>query len=546
MKKALALLTAVLLVMTSACGTISAPPMTNAATESQEVTIGTDLQTDDNLPVAAEPTTLSDPFSQEDDFVESTNDIVIDLSELIEKQNAAHKTALDTQFTKEFIQANGPDFYDTLDLVSKEEATALLNSSERQLSQFCTKDDAHRDIDLLFRVFESFYGPYYFFGGDEAFDAAEERIIAEITECPNRFTLSELVSIISKNLHFIKDGHMNIGPELLCETNKIAWHDYYAKNLYFYEDDVGYYTRIQGRKWYLETVGTDEEISSYFKITIDENGQLCYMLCLATTVDDPRLTTTEITLARGEREAVMPIVWTEFDKRSNYSLTETISVRNGIPLIESETAALRNYQSEEYDTQQERLRQMGKNVLSQDVVVLNLNSGCGWQSLFESIDHQICSIDLFKLSNTAEYLGRWNMPWEEATIGQHAVRHFKGRWGKNDTLVFAVQDRYNFSASESTIADIRAIENIILVGGITGGTAGPSGATNQAMVLPNTGLVVAFGATLYISPGYAEEGHCFEPDIWVNPTDAVDAIYRLCNYYAISNTADLSVLDQYQ
>lgn len=537
MKKLLCFLVAVLLIMISACGTVSAPPMTNAATESLEATIGTDS------PIATEPTALPDQFSQEDDFVESTNDIIIDLSEFIEKQNAAHKAILDTPFTKEFIQTNAPDFHDTLGLVSKDEATALLTSREREL---CTKDDALQDIDLLFRVFKSFYGSYYFFGGDEAFDAAEEQIIAEITEGPNKIASYELSAIISRNLYFIKDRHMNIGPDLLCETNKIAWHDYYVKNLYFYEDDVGYYTKIQGRKWYLDAVGTDKEICDYLKVTINENGQLCYMLCLATTVNDPRLVTTEITLARGERKAVMPILWTEFNWRPNDSLTETVSVRDGIPLIESEAAALRNYQPEEYDIQQQRLREMGEDILSQDVMVLNLNSGCGWQSLFESIDHQICSIELYKLSNIADYLGRWNMPWKEAAIGQYAVRNFQGRWGNNDTLVFAVQDRCNYSAAETTIADIHSIENIILVGGITGGTAGPGGGTNQAMVLPNTGLFVHFGASLMITSGYTEDGHCFEPDIWVNPTDAVDAIYRLCNYYGISNTADLSVLDQYQ
>ena len=541
MKKALALLTAVFLIMTSACGTVSAPPMTNAATESQEITIETDSPS-----IATEPTAQPDPFSQEDDFIESTNEIVIVLSELIEAQNAVHKAALDTQFTEEFIQANGPDFYDTLDLVSEEEATAMLNSRQRELYEFCTKEDALQDMDLLFRVFKSFYGSYYFFGGDEAFDAAEEQIIADITKGPDKFTLSELVAIISKNLYFIKDGHMNIGEELLCETNKIAWNNYYVKNLYFYEDDVGYYTKIQGRKWYLEAVGTDEEIGSFLKITIDENGQLCYMLCLATNVDDPRLTFKEITLARGERKAIIPILWTEFDRRSNYSYAETVSIRNGIPLIESKTVANRNFPPEETDMQQQRLREMGEDVLSQDIVVLNLNSGCGWQSMFESIDHLICSIDLFRLSNTADYLDRWMMPWEDAAIGQYAMYNNPGRWGKNDTLVFAVQDLNNFSAGSSTIADIRAIENIILVGGITGGTAGPSSATNQVMVLPNTGLVVAFGATLFIAPGYAEEGHCFEPDIWVNPTDAVNAIYRLCDYYGIRNTADLSVLEQYQ
>jgi hypothetical protein len=178
-------------------------------------------------------------------------------------------------------------------------------------------------------------------------------------------------------------------------------------------------------------------------------------------------------------------------------------------------------------------------------VILNLNSGCGWQSLFESIDHQIHELTMFKLSKTAEQLGRWNMPWQEGDYGEYVVRYFNGKWGKNDTLVFAVQDRNNYSASESTISDLLSIENVVLVGGSTGGTAGPSGATNQYMVLPKTGLYVSFGASLIINPGYTEDGYCFDPDIWIDPNDAVDAIYRMCQFYGISNGADSSILTKY-
>ena len=85
----------------------------------------------------------------------------------------------------------------------------------------------------------------------------------------------------------------------------------------------------------------------------------------------------------------------------------------------------------------------------------------------------------------------------------------------------------------------------MLVGGSTGGTAGPSGGTNQQMFLPRTGLPVHFGASLMIDPGYTEDGYCFDPDIWIDPDDAVDAIYRMCQFYGISNTADTAALDKY-
>lgn len=485
--------------------------------------------------------------SQGEPIVDSTNDIVIDLTSFIKECNATHKAVLDTKFTNAFIKSNAPDFHDTLDLVSEAEAKLLLTSSRRNGEDSCTKEQALRDMDLLFRVYKSFYGPYYYFGGDEAFGAAKDQIVVEIGAGPDRFTLETLEAIIAKNLYFIKDRHMNIGSGLLCETNKIAVHDYYVENLYFYQDDVGYYTKKQGEKWYLASVGADERITEYLKITIDEKGQLCYMLGLTVTVDDARLESKEITLFCGERKVRNPIVWREFEQRSDYSLNETVTVTNGIPLLESKVIPGLPIDDGEYEElQQERLRQMGRALLSQDVVILDLNSGCGWQSLFDSVDHEVHSLGLYKLSKTAEHLGRTNMPWNQGNVGEYVIRYFEGQWGRNDTLVFAVQDNNNYSAAEDTIADIRTIENVVLVGGSTGGTAGPSGATNQHMVLPNTGLFVHFGATLSISPGYTEEGYCFEPDIWVNPVDAADAIYRLCEFYDITNRADMSILSKYQ
>lgn len=487
-----------------------------------------------------------DPFLEEDDIVDSTQDIVIDFAAFLEERNAAHKVQLDEKYTEEFFETYGPDFYEDLNLVSEEEAALLLSTPENDSLQTpYPKADILEDVDLLFRVFKSFYGPYYYYGGDEAFDTAKARIETEINAVSDQLTLEDVIAILSKNLFFIKDRHMNIGPELLCETNKIAVHDYYVEDLWLYEDDAGYYTKKEGRKWYLSSVGSDENVNEYLKVTIDEKGQLCYMLGLTVPVDDARLSIDAITLCRGERIAGIPIVWTEFSAREGYSLEETITVKDGIPLLETVPRPLRNYSGEEEEAAQNRLRNMGKDILTQDVVIVNLNSGSAWQSLFESIDHQIHALAMFRLSKTAEQLGRWNMPWQEGNYGEYVVQYFSGKWGENNKLIFAVQDRGNFSAAEDTIADIRSIENVVLVGGSTGGTAGPHAGTNQQMFLPRTGLPVHFGASLIIDPGYTEDGYCFDPDIWIDPDDAVDAIYRMCQFYGISNTADTAALGKY-
>ena len=489
---------------------------------------------------SSEPT--NDPFLVEDDIVDSTNEIVIDLHAFIETQNALHKAVVETEYPEEWYQTYGPDFHDTLDLVSKEEAETLLTTKRRDGSATCTKEDALKDVDLLFRLYKSLYGPYEYFGGDAAFGAAQNAVIEEINAFTGTLTINDLATILIENLSFIKDRHTSINNRYLTDYHKLEVKDHYVKDLFFYEDDIGYYTKKYDRKWYLTQVGSDQNVSEYLKLTIDEKGQLCYMLGLSVTEADTRLKNRNIVLVRGTQEVSQSIKWTKFRERKWEADQELVTVSgNNIPFLEIDQT------SEEYDAQNERIRQMGPDLLSQDVFILDANTGSGWQSLFASIRHSKSAIYLYKLSNVADYIGLWNMPWDAGnTFGEYHNRVYLGRWGENDTLVFAVQDVLCYSAQESTIADIRAIENVITVGGSTGGTAGPGGSTNSHLHLPNTGLHVQLGASLSITAGYTEEGYCIEPDIWVNPTDAVDAVYRLCEFYGIENTADTSVLDKYK
>ena len=483
-----------------------------------------------------------DPFRVEDDVVDSTEDVVLDFYEFLAQCNAAHKAVTQMNYSKAFYNPFTPDFHDTLNLVSEEEANALLNSKRSAPGTVCTKEEALQDVDLLFRLYRSFFGGYAYFGGEEAFDAAEHKIIAKINAYSGTLTVDALSELILGELDFITDRHMNVGEYLLCEYHGMNVTDYYVKDLYFYEDDAGFYTRINGRKWHLQQVGADSAVAGYLKVTVDGEGRLCYMLLLSVRPDDTRLDSRTIQLSRGERMAEKAIVWTDFSQRPLASVSETLEFTDGIPVLKVD---LRENGAEVEEAQQERLRQMGPDLLEQDVLILDANSGCGWQSLFDSVDHSSPEVFLYKLSKTAEYLGRRNMPWARGTYGEYVVNQFEGQWGENGTLVFAVQDKTNYSASEDTISDIRAMENVITLGGSTGGTAGPGSSTGQAMVLPNTGLYVHFGASLSMGAGYTEEGYCIDPDIWVEPTKAADAARRLCKFYGIENRADTSVLAPY-
>ena len=486
-----------------------------------------------------------DPFDVDDGLVDSTNDIVIDFYEFLDQKNAEHKAVLNTTYSDEWLAQYTPDFHETLDLVSEEEAKKLLSSTARDMHELCTKDDALNDVELLFRIIKCFYGPYYYFGGEEAFEAAEERIINEIKSKPEKFQILELSDSIARNLDFVLDRHMSVGEQYLCDHNNITVYDFYVKSLYFYQDDVGYFTKINDRKWYLQQLGTDANFLDYFQVTVDEKGQLCYCLLLCEPETGLHTSIHDITLCRGERTVTVPIVWEMYLQRQNFNIgiSERISTKDNIPLL---TVRFGTATADtDYDDQAERLRVMGEDFLSQDVFIYDFVSGSGCQSIFDSIPHYWVELMLYRFSNLASYLGRWNMMWDLGDFGEYGIHFREGIWGENDTLAFVVQDKYNFSAASTSIADVRAIENILTIGGSTGGTVGPGSATNQGMVLYNTGLFVEFGATLQIAAGYTEDGFCIEPDIWCEPREAAEVAYRICEFYGIKNTADTSALAQY-
>ncbi|MEA4883139.1 MAG: hypothetical protein VB144_05705 [Clostridia bacterium] len=79
------------------------------------------------------------------------------------------------------------------------------------------KDEARQDVDFLFRVLKYGYGAYQFFGGDEAFLAAKESILAETEDFPGEdVNPGQLAELLQRQLGFIQDGHFSIGDKKMC------------------------------------------------------------------------------------------------------------------------------------------------------------------------------------------------------------------------------------------------------------------------------------------------------------------------------------------
>jgi hypothetical protein len=116
------------------------------------------------------------------------------------------------------------------------------------------KDQARQDVDFLFRVLRYGYGAYQCFGGDEAFLAAEEGILADIDAIRGANVMSsQFAAILQRRLGFIQDGHFSIAGRTMCHR----YQPFARFDMEFDERDGRFYARRTPDLWAVSVEGED-------------------------------------------------------------------------------------------------------------------------------------------------------------------------------------------------------------------------------------------------------------------------------------------------
>jgi len=130
-----------------------------------------------------------------------------------------------------------------------------------------TADEAIADAETLFEVLQYVYGAYLYFGGDEVFGPAKERIIEDIHQGGDTFNDRQFFRILYQHLSpIIRDNHffiarMPFGPEYTFLVNG---------DIFFDKTDQGFRNRETGL-YITEIVGHD--MTDLLRLQIDESGQ---------------------------------------------------------------------------------------------------------------------------------------------------------------------------------------------------------------------------------------------------------------------------------
>lgn len=376
--------------------------------------------------------------------------------------------------------------------------------------------------------------------GEEKFDDAEKEVVEKINEyfIKNKLPMTtlDLYDILLSSLGFITDSHGGIygssrigGGGSFTSLNKKDYYAYYVKDIVFREDDVGYYTLVQGKKWYLEKVNGGD-FSEYLKVTIDESGELVYALVRIANPDEESLDGDALTIQRGNVTYVYNILWSKYDaRRSTGETTAGVRIENGVPIIHA-----RSFHSDESELQ--KYSRSGSQFKNQKLFIVDLRGNSGGSSNYNAnwVRNYIANIQWLaiygnvKLSSTVTEL-----PLEKLA--------FKVLNDNNRKIILI--DKYVASSGEGAYMDFQSIRNTLIVGTNTSGCV--LSGDRVYVQLPNSTIVLTLGTNYFdmfnnYYKGQHPEGIGLMPDVFANSTEALDLSMKMIEYYGIEKSKDTS------
>lgn len=443
----------------------------------------------------------------------------VDFREFLDGVNAARKAVM-TQAEPIDVSAYTPDFHEQNHTFTEEEMERLTTAHEAGWR--LTLEDVLDDVDAFFLLLQTTYGAYYYFGGDGVFlpirDAVKEELAAIRPLSPgNRediFYLWNLEDILYKHLSpVLVDGHFRIG--------RYAPRDTFAKYMYYVPD------------LYLDSVEGAEN-PDRVKPTIGPDGRICYWYA-ALSHDGSDLPDTLDGHSLKWQQALMT-------SHSGDAPAFSESRWEGVPVLTSRrmSAGWENADADEQALQ--RLAGCGGEYTDSPLLIFDLrgNGGgsdrhiMGWFQDWAGTSNPTRGSFAHRYSQLSCRIVGNDYPAER--MGTWGGFRLEGTWTERSGPVFVLQDKGAASSGETAVAFFRMAADTLFVGGPTLGCALVP--NNQTFYLPHSGLSCYFGTGLaFCETDENRDGVGFLPDLWVEPTEALEAVERLIEYYGLNAEA---------
>ncbi len=471
-----------------------------------------------------------------------------------QRQNDVRTTISDSEI---FLPDYESDEFKTVEF--DEEELAFLTDTENYGKDVLTYDEAEIDIDYLFRILKTSYAPYEYFGGDEVFNQAKADILADLALYGEEIRKHQLVSCIIENLEFMTDSHFTLNNYSGIEFQEQVYY-YDATKREFRHDDKGYFTVIEGEKYYIEA-----ENEQYLKLTVGKTGELVYGLIALIREGALSDLPSEIELfCDSEYKSVkFSVRWIT----DSYSYADALVWNKeieGIPLTGVGAMMVDNdYCIEEMNSFVNRAKELRE----EEVFILDLRGNMGGLST-------ISYMWLYNLTNGAEVEGEYAMIYymsmlnylvtegndeqiieallqfdffeenpelkdelldeeNEDEYGEGYVVETEDSWNEYDGTVIVLCDKAVSSAGEMFLLELMDVENVVVFGTNSNGCL-ISGGTNYyvPVYLPNSGTSVYYSTVLVLTDDSEDfDARGVQPDVVICGEDEAQAAVRCWNYY---------------
>ena len=496
MKRFLAFLFALL--MLTSCGTNHVPTK-DSDSNSEQVSVETSGSEVPDVPAenVEEKNTLefSDTFQS-----------------LLNTLNAAHE-AIPTysgDYESYIVEHEEPDFYFSKYNYAPE---------ERQVPNdvVLTLEQLTEDMEVFFKGLRTHYGRYEYFGGDKAFRAAVDAVIAECAAL-DVITCGDLRNSLEMHFAFVKDAHFIMGSRL---TNKLQI-PFFFRDIAFEKTETGYQT-AEGKV--VESVDGYDDLDNLFRLSLTIDGELVYYpIILQEAVYKDVMTTaiscnTLLTVRYVDGSIdILTAPDYHLDADTAGKAPVSTSERSGIPLVRITTF--------DYDVGGNQFLNTSVNYKDDCILIVDFRQCSGGK------------IDIVK---------EWFQNYVGETISPNSLTYvvrggdrFQTLLGteetfvSSDSILIVLTSKLSASASETFIDYAYNLENSLIIGE---NSFGANIASIGDFVLPNSGLYMRFGEALTFHPdgdGF-EEFRGYLPDIWVPAAEVEEAVI---NFIAKNTTTN--------
>lgn len=394
---------------------------------------------------------------------------------------------------------------------SEEEMQELLK--KKKSPKTVTASQATEDVTLAFDLLAYGYGGYHYFGGDEVFLPIRDSLLAEL-ETKQKIKTDDLWELMWEALSpVIVDRHFHITTK---QSRNVISEREYAQSTYFVQD-----------LYFDDPTGVDSE---YVKRTIGPEGALTY--CLAAVCQTPDTLPATMTIEGVSHtlhwQLARPMFYSEYTQAKVFS--ETTVADGQLPVLQLYT----------FDGSEKKMEQFvatGTSYREKTLFVLDLrgnpggNDGYAHSWLINFCGKKITEKELWAKKVTTCYTAVYG-GFVNSQGGIWRTSRSDGTLWDTDNLIFVLIDDNTSSSGESFTNMLTLGKQVVLVGTNTNGCLNFGNA--YELYLPNTGIELRFGAncSFYQSLEHTD-GIGYSPDLWVEPSDSLDAVIRLCNYYGL-------------